>query len=299
MVIKNIKKLIASGDTKAGLELIMSSLSLDSESANDFLLLNSRFVGVDSLNRFGLMNFHDYQIECTRINHEILDRLDEALNKLEFIGKHNETGETKLLFLASVPKSTTSLQLKDEYFEIRKSLKRKPVRFQIVEEFDVTLESFLSEIKIERPAIVQFSGHGDESHLILSKSNSNGYEMVPWKFMLPAFKLVSDFIECIFIHSVNSASFACEISKFIPYAIGIKGDMSDEDAVKFPSVFYSTISYKKDYIMGFKAAKTELENRIIKYDLPIKMRNYLGQTIEIEKIGTYCLYINGKEYNTR
>jgi hypothetical protein len=56
MVIENIKKLIASGDTKAGLELIMSSLSFDSESANDFILLNSRYVGIESLNRFGLIN---------------------------------------------------------------------------------------------------------------------------------------------------------------------------------------------------------------------------------------------------
>jgi hypothetical protein len=298
MVIENVKKLIASGDTKAGLELIMSSLSFDSESANDFILLNSRYVGIESLYRFGLINLDDYRTEWNKIHSGILEKLDESSNKLDFIDKDKKIEETKLLFLASTPKSTTSLKLKEEYLEIRKSLRRKPVRFQIVEEFDVTLESFFSEIKMERPAIVQFSGHGGESHLILSKNNSDDYEMVPWRFMLPSFNLISDFIECIFINSVNSASFAREISKFIPYVIGIKGGVPDVDAIKFPSVFYSTISYKKDYKLGFEAARVELENRLIKYDLPMKMRDYLGQIIEIPELGTYCLYINGEEYNS-
>jgi hypothetical protein len=294
MKIETLKKWIAAGDTKTCLEQIMIALQFNRAEAKDFILLNSRYVANESLYRANVLDINDYQLECNRIKDALLSCLDEVSDSDLFSEKETTVSDAKLLFLAANPKSAPQLKLAEEYLDIKKSLKRKPVTVQVVEEFDVTLTSFFKEIQLERPSIVQFAGNGDTAQLILCNPDGEGYDSVSWRFLLPAFDLASDFVECVFIHSVDSAAFARALSKFIPFVIGVEGMVLDEDAIQFSPVFYSTLSYEKNYILAFETAKTAIESRLAERKAKVQVVDYQGNLSWDTGTGVYGLYINGE-----
>jgi Effector-associated domain 11 len=294
MKIETLKKWIAAGDTKTCLEQIMIALQFNRAEAKDFILLNSRYVANESLYRANVLDINDYQLECNRIKDALLSCLDEVSDSDLFSEKETTVSDAKLLFLAANPKSAPQLKLAEEYLDIKKSLKRKPVTVQVVEEFDVTLTSFFKEIQLERPSIVQFAGNGDTAQLILCNPDGEGYDSVSWRFLLPAFDLASDFVECVFIHSVDSAAFARALSKFIPFVIGVEGMVLDEDAIQFSPVFYSTLSYEKNYILAFETAKTAIESRLAERKAKVQVVDYQGNLSWDTATGVYGLYINGE-----
>ena len=61
--------------------------------------------------------------------------------------------------------------------------------------------------------------------------------------------------ECVFINTLGSALFSKVISRFIPYAIGVKGTIMDDEAISFSSGFYAALAIEKDYEKAFKNGK--------------------------------------------
>lgn len=294
---QKILNAISLGETKTALELLFQTVSSKHENYHELLLLSARFHANESLFRSGLLEADDYSMEVNKLNNGLIGYVN-ALSTVTAVHKNADDSETiKLLFLASQPRNTLKLKIEEEYLEIRKSVKRKPIKFEIAEELDVTLESFFNELKKERPAMLQFSGHGTKESIIFSKTEATGqWHEVPWEYLMPPFNLIADSLECIFMHTLFSDDTARKLSKFIPCTIGVKGVLIEEDAIKFPSAFYASLAANHDYKSAFDVASEVLSSRIGKYDLPLQLIGFNYEEFVADELGKYCMYIDGEEY---
>ena len=71
---------------------------------------------------------------------------------------------------------------------------------------------------------MHFAGHATKDALILAREDQlNNIHEIPWEFFTPTFNLVADTIQCAFFNAADTIHVAQELSKIIPYTIGISG----------------------------------------------------------------------------
>jgi len=290
-----INKYIANGKLRKAMEQVMLQLPAKNELFNQLLMLISRTSAINASLNQATIKREEYSLEINKIMEAFLALVDElkegALKEEEDKGKSE-----KLLFLSAKPKRTQNLDIDNEYLQVRQALKRKKVGYEITEELDVSLEDFFDEINMEAPSIIHFAGHATKDYIVLTDDKDNSkIHRVPWQYLIPPFKLVANGIKCLVLHAAETSEIAKELSRFIPFVIGIKGVVPNEDALKFSPAFYSSLSFKTDFELAFDNATEVMKKRFQRFRLPISLIDYDGKSIEYAELGRYALYINGEE----
>lgn len=262
-MLQKLKGLIASGNPREAINIMVNVLAdIDREKYNEIILLSGRVTRNQSLFAQDLIDLEDYRQSEAKTNHALIAILDsipaDSFSKKKQTQsslKVEATNKTKLLFIASQPSDKPLLKLEKEYLEIRKIFKKYRHLYSITEEFDATIDSFFDAIKEQNPHIIHFSGYGNNESVALSRNMDRTTHLVSYEYLAPSFKLIGSNTECVFFNTQDSCLFAKVISRFIPFAIGISGVVTDEDAISFSSGFYSSLAIEKNYEKAFQFGK--------------------------------------------
>jgi len=156
----------------------------------------------------------------------------------------------KILFLSACPsKGWSDIRFGDEIKKIRKSLQIPQFKKEALlsEEFGVDLDSFCSSVTKNTPDFLHFSMHGDPSEGIvfqtLDGKNADYISEEMLEDWLSNFKL-----QCVVLACCYSQRHAEVIAERIPYVIACSGELKDDDAINFSSLFYEGLFAKPDDI---------------------------------------------------
>lgn len=268
-MLNTIKGLIAEGKTQEALGHMAKFATGQADAHNAVIQLSAQYAQANFSFAMSLTNAEAHQATMSKISFGALNLLDQMQSEGLFSGETplasgDEGPKSKLLFLASNPVDLAILQLEKEYLEIRKIFKNHRNKFSIMEEFDVSLDTFFEAVYREKPQIIHMAGYAEPNGVILSNKVDRSSYLVPFEFLAPAFKMLKGTTECVFFNSGYSNLFAKVVSRVIPYAIGIKGVVGDAEAISFSSGFYAALALEKNYERAYKmghdlSASTPLE----------------------------------------
>ena len=197
----------------------------------------------------------------------IMGKYDESLSELKILqnkldNKQDIGDMIKILFLGASPIDEVRLRIDEELRDIEGGLKLATLRdqFELKSEWAITTKTLQQAILDENPTIVHFSGHGDVDGIAVEDTLGNS-KLIENEAIGSLFELFSENINCVVLNSCYSESQATEISKHIPYVIGMKSSVNDKAAIAFSVGFYTALGAGKDigfaYKMGVVAIKLE------------------------------------------
>jgi len=165
----------------------------------------------------------------------------------------------KILFLTSNPSDTSRLRIDKEARDIGEGLKRANKRDSF--DFEVKLATrprdLSRAILDENPQILHFSGHGEVEGILLEDENGTS-KIVSTEALSGLFSLFGDTIKCVILNSCYSENQAKEISKHIPFVIGMSKAVPDKTAIAFATSFYDAIGAGREIEFAFKFAITNI-----------------------------------------
>lgn len=261
-MLNTIKGLIGEGKTQEAISQMSKLASGNADIKNGVIQLSGQYAQANFAYAMGLTESSAHLSTLTKVNFGLLSLLDQMQSQGLLSGgtllsdSEYEGPKTKLLFLAANPVDASAhLQLEKEYLEIRKIFKNHRDKFSITEEFDVTLDTFFEAIYREKPNIIHLSGFAEEAGIYLLQKQDHTSFLIPYEFLAPAFKMLKESVECVFFNTGMSNLFSKVVSRVIPYAIGIRGMVSDEEAISFSSGFYAALALEKNYEKAFQMGR--------------------------------------------
>jgi len=279
-MLNTIKGLIGEGKTQEAISQMSKLASGNADIKNGVIQLSGQYAQANFAYAMGLIDAASNMSTLSKVNFGLLSLLDQMQSEGLLSGgamlsdSEYEGPKTKLLFLAANPvDAPAQLQLEKEYLEIRKIFKNHRDKFSITEEFDVTLDTFFEAIYREKPNIIHLSGFAEDVGIFLMRKHDHTSYLIPYEFLAPAFKMLKETVDCVFFNTGMSNLFSKVVSRVIPYAIGIRGMVSDEEAISFSSGFYAALALEKNYEKAFQMG-----------------RDLLSKTTEKQK---YYLYQSG------
>jgi|GEM_PF-6459325 len=190
----------------------------------------------------------------------------------EILSAHFGTSATNanqvsVLFLAAEPTNDSALRLGKEFREIQEVIGiANRVNAALVLEmpqFATRPKDLLNKVLGFRPSLVHFSGHGDQSGGLKLESQDGRSHTVEPKTLADFFSQCKQYLQCVVLNACYSSEQAKEISKHIPYAIGMSDKIGNADAVKFSVGFYTALNNANtDFPAAFSAgcSMLKLEN---------------------------------------
>jgi uncharacterized protein YjbI with pentapeptide repeats len=161
----------------------------------------------------------------------------------------------RILFLAA-NSWVLPLDIENEVKNIQINLKlaRERDNLEFKQEWAVTIDTLTQALFDESPTIVHFSGHSDESGIIL-QDDAGQPKVVPTDALSDLFKLFKDTVQCVVLNSCYSEPQARAIRRHIPYVIGSRSRLPDTMAVAFSSGFYKALGAGRDIPFAFNMGK--------------------------------------------
>jgi hypothetical protein len=163
-----------------------------------------------------------------------------------------------ILFFASNPFGTDWLRLDKECREIEENLKKSKHRgqFKFVSKWAVKKSDLLQAINECDPNIIHFSGHGEESEIILE--GDDGKKSTISKDAIIRLIGICEKLRLVVFNNCDSFIFAEEIVSKVDFAVGMKGSIEDDTAVVFAYRFYSSLGFGKSVEKAFEQARVEI-----------------------------------------
>jgi hypothetical protein len=180
----------------------------------------------------------------------------------------------KILFLTSNPADTSRLRIEKEVRDIQEGLRRSNRKDNF--DFQVRLATrprdLSRAILDENPKILHFSGHGETEGIIL-EDDFGISKVVTTTAISGLFSLFEDTIKCVILNSCYSENQAKEISKHIPFVIGMSKAVPDTTAIAFATSFYDAIGAGRDIEFAFKFGVSNISIEGLKGDeIPVLLK---------------------------
>jgi hypothetical protein len=240
-------------DTKSLLEAIrFNPRDMENRAASLHEVLHARYTGLNLMDFSRAQNRGLPAIESTARN--------LLTGKSESGDSRMQASKVTILFLGANGSVDSSLQLEEEVSKIQMNLKLAKERDNLIfrQEWAVTIDSLLQAILDEKPGIVHFSGHGNQSGILLHDPKGRP-ALVPSQALESLFKLFKDSISCVLLNSCFSEHQAKAIRAHIPYVIGVASKIPDDAAIAFSVGFYKGIGAGKDVPFAFELGKVAME----------------------------------------
>ncbi|HLM68910.1 MAG TPA: CHAT domain-containing protein, partial [Longimicrobium sp.] len=172
----------------------------------------------------------------------------------------------KVLFFAADPTAvlpenpTPPLQLGADMREIRKRVEEngRPSTLDFDCQFDARPKDLVDRLRLTRPQIVHFSGHGNLQGLKFTSPNGVGAQLVTGAALKDFLKVFPNEIRLVVLSACYSRDQAESIAEVVGCAIGTPGGIMDEDAIQFNAAFYGFIARGKSVQNAFDLASAEL-----------------------------------------
>ena len=169
-------------------------------------------------------------------------------------------GPLKILFLAS--EGGMGLDVKGEFKKIKAAVEAAKYAnsISLSSKFDLTAEDMFESLDEQAPHVMHFSGRMDGGAILL-ESNEGGLTAVKEAALKGLLRALKDNIRLVVLNTCKSLGCARSISKVIDCVIGIKGDISDEDAIWFSETFYSGLASGRSVKAALERARAALSLR--------------------------------------
>lgn len=194
-----------------------------------------------------------------------LDRVENA---------NSEIPKNTILILNADPRDEERLRLGDEFNEILSEFSKTTWRAWY--KFDympaIKFSDLTHLLQKVRPAIVQFSGHGNEEGIYLQDTFGNT-EMLAGELLNQLFQILKISIKCVLLINCLSTDIAKIISKNKYYVVGMTGEIGDQAAKEFAVSFYRSIGEDADIETAFKIAKLQIAKYPLDAELPVLWLN--------------------------
>lgn len=182
----------------------------------------------------------------------------------------------KILFLTSNPDDTTRLRCDKEIREVEEGLKRSKKRdeFNLIKKTAVRVSDLNRALLEIEPHIVHFSGHGAQTDSsgsggIVLEDNFGYSKIVSANALCNIFRVFKRTVRCVVLNSCFSEEQALEIVKHVPFVIGMKDSIGDDEAIVFATNFYDALGAGKEIEFAFEFAKVALETEgLLGKDIP-------------------------------
>lgn len=196
----------------------------------------------------------------------------------------NSNMQKTILFLAANPRDSTQLRLDKEAREIEEALIRSQYRnnFELKQKWAVRPYDIQEAILRLSPHIVHFSGHGigkdtsqfqdlasssrkaiyDDSETqegLFFEDDTGKSKLVSKEAIASMFSLFTQQVQCVLLNACYSETQALEISKYIPFVIGMNKAVGDKAAIIFAEGFYSALGEGKDIDYAYKYALVRIQ----------------------------------------
>jgi tetratricopeptide (TPR) repeat protein len=236
-------------------------------------------------NEFLKDNLNDLEAKVINMQKENIKQPHTQINAdghiyIEPLGKLTSTDEnkfkSKILFLCANPSDTSRLRIDEEVREIEEGLRRSKKRDNF--DFKVRLATRVRDLSRaildDSPQILHFSGHGETEGIILEDEDGTA-KIVTTLSIGNLFSLFSDTIKCVILNSCYSKSQAEEISKYIPFVIGMSKSVPDTTAITFATSFYDAIGAGKEIELAFKFGVANINLEGLKgSEIPILIKGH-------------------------
>jgi prefoldin subunit 5 len=164
-----------------------------------------------------------------------------------------------ILFLASNPTKTGRLRLDKECREIKEKLKlsENSKQFNFISEWAVRIKNLLDFVTEKNPDVIHFSGHGEDSDIILEGEDGNPVTVSKSAIIRLIGRCKN--LKLVVFNTCHSISFAQEAVKKINFAIGMNGPISDDSAIVFGYRLYASLGTGRSVEDSYEDALTEIE----------------------------------------
>ena len=164
-----------------------------------------------------------------------------------------------LLFLAANPIDSEGIRLDEECREIEVCVSSAPASpIRVVSKWAVRAQDLQKALLETSPAMVHFSGHGDQAGQILLE-NAIGYaEPVTAEALADLVRTFSSSIRCVVLNACDSAEQARQLVQFIDCAVGMDGSVSVGAGKAFTTSFYQALAYGKDVSTAFELGRNQI-----------------------------------------
>ena len=214
--------------------------------------INNIYSDISSLQLFGILISYfqfgfSFSYFCLRYENLILKKLKGLF------------GKRKILFISANPINTTGIRINAEARDIEEGLKvtRKRNNYIIKVCLAARQRDLSRAILEENPIFLHFSGHGEIDGILL-EDETGVATLVNNEGIASLFSLFKESIDCVVLNSCFSEKQADEISKHIPYVIGMKSEIPDKIALTFSTSFYDAIGAGRSIKFAFDYAVSNI-----------------------------------------
>lgn len=183
----------------------------------------------------------------------------------------------RILILATNPRNTVALRLKQEETDLINVLNRARQRdaFELLPPCrGVTVRETQEKLLNQEPHIVHFSGHGGGEPGIYLEDELGNAKVVSGAGLAGLFEICEQ-VECVILNACYSEVQARAIARHVPYVIGMNDSIGDLAALEFAYGFYTALGAGKSYEAAYKIGCNS-----------ILMMDSTGQQHEIPKLIT-------------
>ncbi len=169
--------------------------------------------------------------------------------------------QTKILFLAANPDTTTPLHAGREVRRIRERLASAAYggSIEIVERWAVRPGDLQPALLEVRPQIVHFSGHGNDERELMLEGDSGSPQPVGKRVLGELFRLRGDDVRLVVLSACHSLLQAEAIAEHVDCAIGMRLSIGSEAATELSAALYYAIASGDSIQRAFESARLHVE----------------------------------------
>lgn len=132
------------------------------------------------------------------------------------------------------------------------------------------------------PHILHISGHGNKTEGLVLENNSRNVEKInSAKLVKLIVTSADDALRLVFFSFCYSEACATAISETVPYAIGVRDDISPDSLLVFSHAFYEALASDRSVKRAFDHACESLQNKELKGSEAMMLRVQSGTNAEV------------------
>ena len=187
-------------------------------------------------------------------------KITDLERRLEEASRDAAPPEVAVLFLASSPDDLEPLRLDKETREIEKRVRASDFRDSIYfrPRMARQLTDLLDDFNEFRPAILHFSGHGNDAGLAF-EDESGSIQALDNSMLGRLLEAAGGGVRLIIFNSCDSSAQAKVAIDYVDLAIGMDSALDDEDAKVFAGQFYNSLGFGRSVGDAFRQAALQVE----------------------------------------